>query len=150
MVIDRIKIRLIVKNNQVVPTRGTEGSAGWDLKAAIHEPFPLAPGKSHRFPCGFAIEIPQGYFGLICPRSGLATKHMVTVMNAPGVIDSDYRGEMSVTLVNLSDKEYVVQPFERIGQMVLSPFLHVLQFQEVLELSDTERGEGGFGSTGRH
>lgn len=129
-----------------LPIYQTLGAAAVDLTA--DEALILAPGEHGLVRTGFAIEIPTGMVGLVCPRSGLALKHGVTVLNAPGVIDCDYRGEVGVILINLSDTEFLVHRGSRIAQLLITPCL-TLPVKEVDELSETFRGEDGFGSTGR-
>lgn len=130
------------------PQRQTAGSAGFDLKACMEEPVTLKPGDRSTFCTGWAVEIPQGCVGLVFCRSGLGAKHGVSLPNCVGVIDSDYRGELIVPLRNFGDKAYTIQPGERIAQLVVAPVcLPVVE--EVEELTQTARGEGGFGSTGK-
>jgi dUTP pyrophosphatase len=129
-----------------LPRYMTEGSAGLDLCA--DEPFELAPGSRALVPTGLALEIPPGFEGQVRPRSGLAAKHGITVLNAPGTIDSDYRGEVRVCLVNLSGEPFAGARGERIAQLVIAPVVQA-QLTEVGELAASERGAGGFGSTGR-
>jgi dUTP pyrophosphatase len=136
-----------LNDNAVVPTYGTEYSAGADLYACIEEEITLAPGETKLIPTGIAMEIPVGYAGLIYARSGLASKKGLAPANKVGVIDADYRGEVMVALYNQSSKEQTISPQERIAQLVVAPFLKV-EFNEVEELNDTKRGDGGFGSTG--
>ena len=128
------------------PTYATEGAAGLDVVAAVD--VSLAPGEREAVPTGFAIEIPPGYEVQVRPRSGLALKHGVTCLNTPGTIDSDYRGEVKVILANLGAEPFSVGRGERIAQLVPAPVLRAT-FEEVEQLSDTARGGGGFGSTGR-
>jgi dUTP pyrophosphatase len=123
------------------------GAAGLDLASAAEEPIAIAAGARAVVPTGLAFEIPHGFEGQVRPRSGLARKHGVTVTNAPGTIDSDYRGEVQVLLVNLGAVEYVVQPGDRIAQLVIAPVV-IAELEEVASLSETERGDGGFGHTG--
>jgi dUTP pyrophosphatase len=132
-----------------LPARHSEQAAGLDLVAAIPEgePVILAPGQRALIPTGFAVELPHGFEGQIRPRSGLALNSGVTVLNAPGTIDSDYRGEMKVLLINLGDKPFDVARGSRIAQLVLSRYEAAAPF-ETAELSGTTRGEKGFGSTG--
>ena len=130
------------------PQRQTAGSAGFDLKACMEAPVTLKPGDRSTFCTGWAVEIPPGCVGLVFCRSGLGAKHGVSLPNCVGVIDSDYRGELQVPLVNLSREPYTVAPGERIAQLVIAPVLRAA-FAETDALSDTVRGEGGFGSTGR-
>jgi dUTP diphosphatase len=130
------------------PEYFSAGAAGMDLSAAIAEPIVLEPGSRRLVPCGFAVAIPEGYEGQIRPRSGLANRHGVTILNAPGTIDSDYRGELKALLVNLGADAFIVSPGLRIAQLVVAPVAHV-EWELVDELPDTARGDGGFGHTGR-
>lgn len=132
-----------------LPVRQTDGSAGFDLHAAIDTPITVQPGETEVIPTGLAMEIPNGYAGMIFTRSGLGVKHGMVVKNGVGVIDSDYRGELRVALYNCDKEPYTVTPDERVAQLVLLP-VGVFPITEVQELDDTERGTGGFGSTGRH
>ena len=129
-----------------VPTRASEHAAGLDVVAA--EDLTLAPGQRHAVATGFAIAIPEGYEVQVRPRSGLALKYGITCLNTPGTIDSDYRGEVKVILANLGSEPFEVRRGERIAQLVPAPVLHA-NFREVESLSETSRGAGGFGSTGR-
>ena len=132
-----------------LPTYETRGAAGMDLRAAIAEDerLILKPGQRKLVPTGFILEIPEGFEAQIRPRSGLAFKHGITCLNTPGTIDSDYRGEVKVLLVNLGEEEFEVSRGMRIAQMVVAPVTQV-QVHEVSETGDTGRGAGGFGSTG--
>lgn len=130
-----------------VPQYQTAGAAGMDLHACLDEPISIAPGRIVAVPTGLSMEIPTGYEGQIRPRSGLATKHGVTVPNAPGTIDCDYRGEVIVALINLGQDAFTVTPGMRIAQMVISAFTRV-RIEGADALSATARGSGGFGSTG--
>jgi dUTP pyrophosphatase len=130
-----------------LPAYATVGSAGMDLRAAVDEPIVLEPGKRCLVPTGLRIALPEGYEAQIRPRSGLAIKQGITVANAPGTVDSDYRGEVQVGLVNLSDEAYTVRRGDRIAQMVVAPVTRVA-WQPVESLDETDRGAGGFGSTG--
>jgi dUTP pyrophosphatase len=130
-----------------LPARLTSGAAGADLAAALTEPQTIPPGRFARIPCGFSIAIPEGFEGQVRPRSGLAARHGVTVLNAPGTIDCDYRGEVSVLLVNLGADAFAVTPGMRIAQLVIAPVV-TPEWTEVVELPATERGSGGFGHTG--
>ena len=130
-----------------MPGYQTEHAAGMDLHAALTESVPIAPGGIVMIPLGFAMAIPPGYEAQVRPRSGLASKHGVTLPNAPGTIDADYRGEVSVPLINLGAEPFVVEPGTRIAQMIIAPVSHVTVV-EVEQLDDTSRGAGGFGSTG--
>jgi dUTP pyrophosphatase len=132
-----------------LPRYATPGSAGMDLTAGISEPITLEPGKRTGIPTGLVIEIPAGYEGQVRPRSGLAARAGITLTNCVGTIDSDYRGEVVVLLVNLGDEPYTFEPGERIAQLLITPVPRI----EIIEVEETnitlERGEGGFGSTGR-
>ena len=132
----------------IIPTRQHEGDAGYDLYADIQEPITIKPHMTNMVHTGIAIEIPDGYFGAVFARSGLASKHGLRPANCTGVCDSKYRGEYMVALHNDSIVEKVINPRDRIAQLVIMPYLNV-EFNEVDELSNTERGEGGFGSTGK-
>ena len=130
-----------------IPSRAREGDAGLDLEA--NAAVRLEPGERAVLPTGLAVEIPAGHAGLVLPRSGLASRHGVTVANAPGLIDAGYRGEVMIALVNLDrERAYEVERGERVAQLVVVPFA-VADAVEVAELGESERGEGGFGSTGR-
>jgi len=131
-----------------VPRPATRGSAGMDLPAAVDRDVVLAPGDRVLVPTGFAFAIPEGFEGQVRPRSGLALDHGIVLPNAPGTIDSDYRGEVRVILMNLGQEPFVVRRGERIAQMVVSPLAQVV-LEEVEELDVTARGRGGFGHTGR-
>ena len=135
--------------NAIIPTYGSADAAGADLYACINENVTIAPGETYLVKTGLSMEIPVGFAGLIYARSGLSTKKGLAPANKVGVIDSDYRGEIMVALYNQSDKPQTIEPGERIAQMVITPFIQGI-FNEVDELSDTVRGEGGFGSTGRN
>jgi dUTP pyrophosphatase len=130
-----------------VPQRMSEHAAGFDLSAALAEPVVLAPGARALVPCGFALAIPPGFEGQVRPRSGLAVKHGVTVLNAPGTIDADYRGEVKVALVNLGQEPFKIEPGLRIAQLVIAA-VPAAEIVVVESLDGTERGAGGFGSTG--
>jgi dUTP pyrophosphatase len=129
------------------PRYQTEGSAGLDLAAAVPEPVTIAPHARALVPTGWAIAVPRGYEGQVRPRSGLALRHGITVLNAPGTVDADYRGEIKVLLVNHGDEPFVVRRGDRIAQLVVCPVAHVV-LREVDALDDTARGAGGYGSTG--
>ena len=129
------------------PVYATEGAAGMDVGAAITDPVSLAPGDIRLIPCGFAVAIPQGYELQVRPRSGLAVRFGVTVVNAPGTIDADYRGEIKVALINLGQTPYTVHRGDRVAQLVLAPVARAI-VQVVTELAPTARGGGGFGHTG--
>lgn len=145
----QLKIKKL-KENAKIPKTATNGSAGMDLYACIDAPITLEPGQLAIVPTGIAIELPDNSCAaFLYARSGLGVKHGICLSNGVGVIDSDYRGEVCAGLCNVSDKPYTIEPDERICQMVIAPVL-VPQIVEVDELSDTQRGEGGFGSTGKH
>jgi dUTP pyrophosphatase len=130
-----------------LPTRMTEHAAGFDLSAAVKEPLTLAPGDIKLIPCGFSMAIPHGYEAQVRPRSGLASRHGITMINAPGTIDSDYRGEVQVPLINLGRSPFVIERGMRIAQMLILPVPRA-EIVEVEELDETQRGERGFGHTG--
>ena len=130
-----------------LPAPASAGSAGLDLRAAVDGETEILPGRRLRVPTGFAVELPPGHEGQVRPRSGLAARHGVTVVNAPGTIDSDYRGEILVALVHLGDEAVVLRRGDRIAQLVVAPVAAV-RVEEAAELGETERGAGGFGSTG--
>lgn len=130
-----------------LPAYATPDSAGLDLQAAIAEPVTLAPGERRLVPTGLSIAVPSGYEAQVRPRSGLALKHGVTVLNAPGTVDADYRGEVGVVLINHGDRPFVINRGERIAQMIVAAYSRVA-WAEMAELPQTQRGAGGFGSTG--
>ena len=142
-----MKIKIVNKSNHELPSYETVNSAGMDLRANIDEPVTLRPLERYLLPTGLFIELPAGYEAQVRPRSGLAFKKGVTVLNTPGTIDADYRGEIKVILINLSDKDFVVNDGERIAQMVISAH-EKAEWIEVDELLESERGTGGFGHTG--
>ena len=143
-----MKIRIVNKSAFPLPEYATEHSAGMDLKADIQEPAELAPLQRMMVPTGLYIALPEGTEAQIRPRSGLAAKHGITVLNSPGTIDADYRGEIKVILVNLSDTSFTINPGERIAQMVIARY-EKAEWEETEVLDSTGRGDGGFGSTGR-
>ena len=142
-----IKIKIVNKGNQPLPEYATPQSAGVDLRANIDEPVELKPLSRALIPTGLHIALPEGYEAQIRPRSGLAIKKGITCLNTPGTIDADYRGDVGVILINLSAETFIVNPGERIAQMIISKFEQA-KFELVEELDETERGEGGFGHTG--
>lgn len=144
----QMKVRIINRSAYPAPTYATESSAGMDLRANITEPVTIGPLERTMVPTGLHIALQPGTEAQVRPRSGLAAKHGVTVLNTPGTIDADYRGEIKVILVNLSSEPFTVNPGERIAQMVVARYEHV-DWEEVESLDETVRGEGGFGSTGR-
>jgi dUTP pyrophosphatase len=131
-----------------LPAPASPGSAGADLRAAIGAPLVLAPGERRLVPTGIALELPAGWEGQVRPRSGLAVRHGVTMLNSPGTIDSDYRGEVAVVLVNLGDQSFTVERGDRIAQLVVAPVARVV-WSEAEALAKSERQGGGFGSSGR-
>lgn len=131
-----------------LPSRASRSAAGYDLRAALEEPLTLQPGDRIVVATGIALAIPEGWEGQVRPRSGLARRHGLTVLNAPGTIDADYRGEVMVLLVHHGDQPVTLERGERIAQLVPARVAEV-EFEEVDELPDTERGSGGFGSTGK-
>ena len=143
---ETIKIKKLNENAHV-PSRGSEYAAGYDLYACIDEPMIITPHSTSKIGTGLSVEIPDGYFGAIFARSGLATKQGIRPANCVGVCDSDYRGEYIVALHNDTDIPKTIIPDERIAQLVIMPYLPI-EFEEVEELSETKRGEAGFGSTG--
>ena len=144
-----VNVKIVNKSRHQLPSYATVGSAGMDLKANISEPIALKPMERYLFPTGIYIQLPEGYEAQIRPRSGLAAKYGITVTNCIGTIDSDYIGQIFVSLINLSNETFVVHPGERIAQMVVAKYEKVT-WNEVAVLDDTERGDGGFGSTGRN
>ena len=143
-----MKVKITNRSAYPSPEYATAMSAGMDIKADIQEPVTLGPLARKMIPTGLYIALPEGYEAQIRPRSGLAAKHGITVLNSPGTVDADYRGEIKVILVNLSDTPFTVNPGERIAQMVIARHERVV-WDEVEELDETERGTGGFGSTGK-
>ena len=144
-------VKLLIKklNKEViVPEYKTKGSSGMDLMASISNNIYIKPGDKAIIPTGIAISIPTGYEIQIRPRSGLAAKKNITILNTPGTIDADYRGEIKIILINFGKEEFKINPNDRIAQMVLCPVIKA-ELEVVQELQDTKRGEGGFGSTGK-
>jgi len=144
---DALKIRVINISGNPLPKYATPRSAGMDLRANLEEPVTLKPGERKLISTGLCISLPEGYQAEVRPRSGLALKHGVTVLNSPGTIDSDYRGEIGVILINHSDEDFVIQKGERIAQMVIACH-EKAEWVPVDSLDDTERGDGGYGHTG--
>lgn len=142
-----MKIKVINKSAHALPHYETIASAGMDLRANLAAPIKLKPLERAIVPTGIFMELPIGTEAQVRPRSGLAAKKGITVLNAPGTIDADYRGEVGVILVNLSNEDFVIENGERVAQMVIAQHSQA-QWEEVAELSSTDRGEGGFGSTG--
>jgi len=143
-----MKIKIVNLSKHPLPKYATLFSAGMDLRANIDEPVVLKPLERKLIPTGLFIELPEGYEAQIRPRSGLAIKHGVTVLNSPGTIDADYRGEICIILINLSNEDFVINDGERICQMVIASHEHA-EWVEVETLNETDRGNGGFGHTGR-
>jgi dUTP pyrophosphatase len=144
-----MKVEIINKSKHDLPRYATPQSAGLDLRANLDEPLVLAPLQRAMVPTGLYIALPAGYEAQVRPRSGLAAKHGITVLNSPGTVDADYRGEIRVILVNLSDAPFTIEDGERIAQMVIARHEQA-EWVEVETLDETERGEGGFGHTGKN
>ena len=142
-----IKVKVVNRGHQQLPAYATPQSAGMDLRANLEAPVTLHPLERRLIPTGLHIALPEGYEAQVRPRSGLALKHGLTVLNTPGTIDADYRGEIGVVLINLSQEDFVVNDGERIAQMVIARHEQA-EFVEVEVLDETERGEGGYGHTG--
>lgn len=143
-----MNIAVINQSKHALPRYETQGSAGLDLRANISEAIDLAPMQRALVPTGLFIELPLGYEAQIRPRSGLAFKHGITVLNSPGTIDADYRGEIKILLINLSNEHFIINDGERIAQMIIAKHEQIT-WQLVEKLSDTDRGAGGYGHTGR-
>lgn len=142
-----MKVKIVNKSKHSLPSYETQASAGMDLRANLDEPVVLKPLERELIPTGLYIELPVGYEAQIRPRSGLAIKKGITLLNTPGTVDADYRGEIKIILANISNEEFVVNDGERIAQMVINQHERAA-WVEVKELLETERGAGGFGSTG--
>lgn len=142
-----MKVRIVNKSASASPAYATAQSAGMDVRADIQQSVTIGPLERTIVPTGLYIALPEGYECQVRPRSGLAAKHGITVLNTPGTIDADYRGEIKVILVNLSNEAFTIEPGERIAQLVIAKHDHV-EWEEVEVLDETERGAGGFGSTG--
>ena len=143
-----LKVKVINKSNNELPKYETPGSAGLDLRANLTDNVVIPVGKHMLVPTGLFIQLPYGYEAQVSPRSGLAAKFGITVLNSPGTIDADYRGEIAVNLINLGDKDFEISNGDRIAQMVINK-IEQISFESVLFLDETERGAGGHGSTGR-
>ena len=143
-----VEIPVLFSGKGEVPHYATALSAGMDLRAYIEGPITLKTLERKIIPTGLSIALPEGYEAQIRPRSGLAAKHGISVLNAPGTIDADYRGDIGVILVNLSQEDFTIAPQDRIAQLVIAPYIKV-EWQIVETLPDSERGSGGFGSTGK-
>lgn len=142
-----LPVKVINQSKHALPSYQTEHSAGMDLRANLEAPVTLKPLQRALIPTGLFIELPEGHEAQIRPRSGLAYKHGISIVNSPGTIDADYRGEIKVLLVNLSDQNFVVEDGERVAQMIVARYERVAWAQAEV-LTDTERGAGGYGSTG--
>lgn len=143
-----LKVKIVNHSGQELPQYATEGSAGLDLRAKLEEPLILSSLERALVPTGIYIQLPKGYEAQIRPRSGLAIKHGISLLNTPGTIDSDYTGEIKIIVVNLSKESYQINPGERIAQMVVAAYAQV-SWEEVEVLATTERNSAGFGSTGK-
>ncbi len=142
-------VQIVNRSHHALPEYKTLDSAGMDLRAFIEKPITLSPGQRTLVPTGLHIALPPGYEAQVRPRSGLAYKSGVTVLNTPGTVDADYRGDIGVILINLSDTEFVIEDGDRIAQLIIAPYTRV-EWTPVDQLDETARGEGGFGSTGKH
>ena len=143
-----MKVRIVNKSKHNLPSYSTVYSAGMDLRADLDKPRILKPGGRDLVPTGLFVELPRGYEAQIRPRSGLAIKKGVTVLNTPGTIDSDYRGEIGIIMINLSDEDFIINDGERICQMIIARH-ETIEWEETDLLNDTARGDGGFGHTGQ-
>lgn len=143
----RLGIKRVGPLHVPLPAYQTSGAAGLDLCAALSGPVVLAPGQHRLFPTGICVEIPDGFEGQVRPRSGLALRHGITVLNSPGTVDSDYRGELGVVLINHGPTPVEIKPLDRVAQLVIAPVVKV-QLEVVATLSDSDRAAGGYGSTG--
>lgn len=143
-----MKVRIVNRSRNALPLYQTPLSAGMDVRADLEQSVTLAPLGRAMIPTGLYVELPEGYEMQVRPRSGLAARHGITVLNSPGTIDADYRGEIRIILVNLSSEAFTIEPGERIAQLVVARHEQV-EWEPVEELGTTERGTGGFGSTGR-
>ncbi len=145
---DNVTVKIINTSKNDIPAYSTESSAGMDVRAALEQPVTLLPLQRALIPTGLRIALPPGYECQLRPRSGLALKHGISLVNTPGTIDADYRGEIGVILINLSNEPFTINNGERICQMVITRYSHT-QWEQVDQLDETERGEGGFGHTGK-
>lgn len=144
---ENLKIRVINTSGNPLPEYATASSAGMDIRAMLGEPVVLMPGQRTLVPTGLKVEIPDGYEMQLRPRSGLALRSGITLVNTPGTIDADYRGEIGVILINLSQEPFTINPGERICQSVVAPVVHI-EWEEASDLTESERGAGGFGHSG--
>ena len=135
-------------NNIQLPTYSTQGSAGMDIRAAVKEPIKLKPMEVEMISTNLSVEIPEGFEIQVRPRSGLAAKHGIGILNSPGTIDSDYRGEVKIILINFSKEDFIIQPGDRIAQIILSK-VYKARLEETEELNNSKRGDGGFGHSGK-
>ncbi len=142
-----INVKIVAKNDSFVPTRQSDFSAGYDLRAAVEKKIIIPSGERRKISTGIKLEIPQGFEGQVRPRSGLAFKHGIMIVNSPGTIDSDYRGDIGVILLNTGKTDFIVEPGDRIAQITFSP-VYTVDFIVTNRLDESTRGEGGFGSTG--
>jgi dUTP pyrophosphatase len=142
-----MKVEVVNLSSHELPKYSTSESAGLDLRAELLSPITLKPGQRSLIPTGLKIALPTGYEAQVRPRSGLAYKHGITVLNSPGTIDADYRGDVGVILINHGSESFTIENGERIAQLIIAKFVQI-DWDEVLDLSSTSRGEGGFGSTG--
>jgi|TARA_B110000914_G_scaffold30162_1_gene22870 dUTP pyrophosphatase len=142
-----MKVEVVNLSSHELPKYSTNESAGLDLRAELLSPIVLEPGQRSLIPTGLKIALPTGYEAQVRPRSGLAYKHGITVLNSPGTIDADYRGDVGVILINHGSESFTIENGERIAQLIIAKFVQI-DWDEVLDLSSTSRGEGGFGSTG--
>jgi|TARA_B110000196_G_scaffold134125_1_gene116273 dUTP pyrophosphatase len=142
-----MKVEVVNLSSHELPKYSTNESAGLDLRAELQSPITLKPGQRSLIPTGLKIALPTGYEAQVRPRSGLAYKHGITVLNSPGTIDADYRGDVGVILINHGSESFTIENGERIAQLIIAKFVQI-DWDEVLDLSSTSRGEGGFGSTG--
>lgn len=144
---ENIRVKIVNRGGQPLPAYETFEAAGMDVRADISQPITLAPLQRTLIPTGLRVQLPPGLQIEMRPRSGLALRNGITLVNTPGTVDADYRGEIGVIIINLSDTPYTIQPGERICQMVVTPYLHV-SWEEVSSIDSTERGDGAFGHTG--
>ena|ERR1700730_3008414 len=144
----KIEVRIINQSTNPLPEYATEGSAGMDLRASLQEPISMKPLERQLIPTGLFIELPEGFEGQVRPRSGLAIKHGITCLNSPGTIDADYRGEIKIILINLSQEIQTIQPGDRIAQLIIQEVARI-KWKEVEIIAETERNQGGFGHTGK-
>ena len=142
-----MNVKVVNLSSHELPKYSTNESAGLDLRAELQSPITLEPGQRRLIPTGLKIALPTGYEAQVRPRSGLAYKHGITVLNSPGTIDADYRGDVGVILINHGSESFTIENGERIAQLIIATFIQI-DWDEVLDLSSTSRGEGGFGSTG--